>query len=239
MAKCLIMFGPPGAGKGTQAETLADAFGMEHLSTGEMMRAARAEGTAIGKEFDSYMSKGQLVPDELVLQLIESKIEALGPDVGAVFDGYPRTLPQAQALDTMLGRTQRPLEKVIELEVSLEEIIARIAGRLTCQRCGQAQQVRYSVAPSGPRCSRCGSTDLVRRQDDSEDVARQRYSEYKRKTEPVLAYYKERDLVVSVNVIGSVEEVHRRVMQAVQAPAKDNDDGRGRRERRITKTYGA
>ncbi len=209
----VILFGPPGAGKGTQAKLLSSARGWVHLSTGDMMRSERSAGTALGAKFDEYMSQGKLVPDQLVLDLIRSKISNLA--TGAVFDGYPRTTAQAEALDQMLSGIGRKITKVLELKVSLEEVVGRIAGRVTCLDCGQIQHVSYISSLSDQTCKHCGSAKLVRRQDDSEEMARIRYNEYREKTEPVLAYYQKQHLVVGIDGLGSVDEVQKRLVQAL------------------------
>src|SRR3954447_5672004 len=180
----LILFGPPGAGKGTQAKRLTDMLGIPQVSTGDMMRAERAKGSVLGKKFDEFMSKGLLVPDDLVLALFQERL--IQPDAknGAIFDGYPRTVAQAEALDLVLRAAGRKVDRVASIEVALPEMIERIVHRRTCEVDGQIYHLRYNPPPAPDRC-RCGGK-LVQRQDDTEEVVRKRYEEYLQKTAPLL-----------------------------------------------------
>ena len=211
----LLLFGPPGAGKGTQAKILLDVLGVPQISTGDMMRAERKSGSELGRRFDGYMSKGELVPDELVLELLEQRLRAADAREGAIFDGYPRTEAQARALDGMLDKLGRKIDCVVSIEVPLDHIVERVTGRRVCLDCGQTYHVRYTPPPDSGHCDSCNGTNIVQRKDDTEEVVRKRYEEYKAKTEPVLAHYQDKGLVASVNGVGSLEEVTARIKSAV------------------------
>ena len=216
----LLLFGPPGAGKGTQAKLLVEALGVPQISTGDMMRAERSSGSELGQRFDAYMSKGALVPDAMVLELMEKRLRQDDASEGAIFDGYPRTVEQAEALHGLLGKLGRRIDRVVSIEVSLDVIIDRVTGRRVCLDCGQTYHVRYSPPPESGVCAACGGSRIVQRKDDVEDVVRNRYEEYKAKTEPVLAYYQPRGVVVAVDGTGSLEEVSARIMAAIEGAAK-------------------
>jgi adenylate kinase len=209
----LILFGPPGAGKGTQAKRLSELLSAPQVSTGDMMRAERARGSELGKKFDEFMSKGLLVPDALVLRLFEQRLAQPDAKTGSILDGYPRTVPQAQALDELFAKSGRQVDVVTSIEVPLDEIVERIAKRRTCESCGQIYHLSYNPPPSPDRCS-CGGK-LVQRQDDTEEVVRKRYEEYLSKTAPLLDYYRRRAVLVSVDGIGSLDEVTERLKAAI------------------------
>lgn len=211
----LVLFGPPGAGKGTQAKLLVELLAVPQISTGDMMRAERKSGSELGQRFDGYMSAGKLVPDDLVLDLIKARLTRDDAKNGAIFDGYPRTVAQAEALDASLEELGRQIERVVSLEVPLAEIVERVAGRRVCLDCGQTYHVRYNPPPQNGECISCGGAKIVQRSDDTEEVVRKRYEEYKAKTEPVLAYYDARDLVRSVLGVGSLEEITERIKEAI------------------------
>lgn len=184
----IILLGPPGAGKGTQARKLVEERGMIQLSTGDMLREAMAVGTEMGKRVADVMSRGELVTDEIVIGLIEEKMA--GADAaGFIFDGFPRTLPQADALGKLLARKGQKLDAVIEMRVDDAALVARITGRFTCGNCGEVyHDVTKPTAKPGV-CDCCGSTDLKRRADDNEDSLKQRLMEYYKKTSPLIGYY--------------------------------------------------
>ncbi len=207
----LVLFGPPGAGKGTQAKRLVEKLGLPQISTGDIMRAERASGSELGQKFDAFMREGKLVPDELVAALIKKRLEADDAKNGAIFDGYPRTVPQAETLDGVLSGLGRRVDRVISLEVPLERLVERAVGRRVCEACGQTYHLTYNPPPSSGRCGNCGEDRLIQRKDDTEEVVRTRFEEYRAKTEPLLGYYGERGLVKSVNGVGSLDEVTERI----------------------------
>jgi adenylate kinase len=214
----LVLFGPPGAGKGTQAKRLVDLLAIPQISTGDMMRAERAKASELGKKFDQYMSKGLLVPDALVLELFKQRLAQPDAKNGAIFDGYPRTLLQAEALDRVLGEAGRKVDRVASIEVSLSEMIDRIVDRRSCEACGQIFHLRYNPPPSPDRCT-CGGK-LVQRKDDTEEVVRKRHQEYLANTAPLLDYYGKRGLVRTVDGVGTLDEVTQRLKQAIGATAQ-------------------
>jgi adenylate kinase len=205
----LVLFGPPGAGKGTQAKRLIDLLKIPQVSTGDMMRAERGLGTDLGKRFDHYMSQGLLVPDELVLELIEQRISQDDCKSGAIFDGYPRTVAQAEAFDLMLQKLGRKIDKVVSIEVPLDEMIERAVGRRIHEETGRIYHLRYDPPPQGLEGK------LVQRKDDTEEVVRKRFTEYDDKTRPVLGYYTAQGLVGAVNGVGSLDEVTARIRAAL------------------------
>jgi len=211
----LLLFGPPGAGKGTQAKFLLELLGVPQISTGDMMRAERKSGSELGRKFDEYMSAGKLVPDELVLDLLEQRLKREDAKKGAIFDGYPRTVAQAEALDRLLDSLGRQIDHVVSLEVPLESIVDRVTGRRVCLHCGQTYHVRYSPPPENGECISCGEPKIVQRSDDTEEVVRKRYEEYKAKTEPVLAHYHAKGVVKTVQGVGSLEEITERIKEAI------------------------
>ncbi|AKF10622.1 adenylate kinase [Sandaracinus amylolyticus] len=207
----LILFGPPGAGKGTQSKFLVDRLGIPQISTGDMMRAERKSGSALGKKFDEYMTQGLLVPDSLVIELLRNRLVQADAKGGAIFDGYPRTVDQAKALDAMLAEMGRRIEKVIALEVPTEAIVDRISGRRSCEACGQVYHVSYNPPPSTGRCGNCGSDRIVQRDDDREEKVRTRNAVYLENTLPILAHYGDKGIVAKVDGTGAVEDVTRRI----------------------------
>jgi len=216
----IILFGPPGAGKGTQAKRLTESMHIPQISTGDMMRAERTAGTELGKKFDSYMSQGLLVPDALVLELFEKRLKQPDARNGAIFDGFPRTTAQAKALDTLLELMGRRIDSVVSMEVSLEEMIERIVLRRTCEGCGQIYHLSYNPPPSQDTCGKCGGK-LVQRADDTEEVVRKRYQEYLEKTAPILDHYKKKGVVKTVDGLGPLEEVEARIKTSIAPPPPD------------------
>ena len=184
----IILLGPPGAGKGTQAKRLVDERGMVQLSTGDMLREAKTSGTDMGRRVAEVMDKGQLVTDEIVIGLIEEKLEQ-GAGGGFIFDGFPRTLPQADALGELLVRKGLALDAVIEMQVDDAALVARITGRFTCGQCGEVYHDQTRPTAVTGTCDVCGSHDLKRRADDNEDALKTRLMEYYKKTSPLIGYY--------------------------------------------------
>ena len=203
----IILLVPPGAGKGTQAQRLVERHGMRQLSTGDMLRAAVKAGTPVGLQAKAVMERGELVSDEIVSALIGEELDAMGPQAGAIFDGYPRTRAQAEALDLLLAERGRCLDYVIELCVDEDALVERITGRFTCAKCGAGYHDVFKRPKVDGVCDLCGSTEFVRRPDDNEQTVRTRLAEYRAKTAPILPYYEERGLVRRVDGMGSVDDV--------------------------------
>lgn len=184
----IILLGPPGAGKGTQARKLVDERGMIQLSTGDMLRAARTSGTEMGKRVAEVMDRGDLVTDEIVIGLIEEKLSG-EQGGGFIFDGFPRTLAQADALGDLLGKLGAKLDAVIEMRVDDAALVERITGRFTCGNCGEGYHDTAKPTKVEGKCDICGFTDLKRRADDNEESLKQRLMEYYKKTSPLIGYY--------------------------------------------------
>ncbi|HEX2793683.1 MAG TPA: adenylate kinase [Croceicoccus sp.] len=203
----IILLGPPGAGKGTQAQRLVEKYGMRQLSTGDMLRAAVKAQTPVGIQAKSVMDAGGLVSDEIVSSLISDELAAMGDDVGAIFDGYPRTEAQAHSLDAILERHGRALDYVIELDVDEDALVERITGRFTCASCGKGYHDKFEQPRQIGVCDRCGGTDFKRRPDDNEQTVRTRMAEYRAKTAPILPVYEARDIVSRVDGMADIDEV--------------------------------
>jgi adenylate kinase len=203
----LILLGPPGAGKGTQAGMIEEERGYDQLSTGDMLRAAVAAGTDLGKEAEKIMARGDLVPDELVIGLISERMDQ-GTGKGTILDGFPRTIAQAEALDKLLDQRGEKLDAVIEMEVDDEALVERITGRFSCAPCGAGYHDVYKRPKVDGQCDRCGGTEFVRRKDDTEEVVRSRLKAYHAQTEPLIAFYKEKGRLHTVDGMADIGEVH-------------------------------
>ncbi|MHA6318171.1 adenylate kinase [Altererythrobacter sp. CAU 1778] len=203
----IILLGPPGAGKGTQAQRLVEHHGMRQLSTGDMLRAAVKAQTPVGVKAKEVMDRGELVSDEIVSDLIDAELAALGEGVGALFDGYPRTEAQAKSLDTLLAKHGRTLDHVIELEVDIDALVERITGRFSCASCGALYHDTAKPPKVEGVCDECGSTEFKRRPDDKEETVRTRMDEYRAKTAPILPIYDERGIVTRIDGMSDMETV--------------------------------
>jgi adenylate kinase len=204
----IILLGPPGAGKGTQASRLVEERGMIQLSTGDMLRAAVKAGTPIGLQAKAVMDAGELVSDEIVSGLIGEKLDSMGADQGAIFDGYPRTAAQAESLDAILDSRGRKLDHVIELVVDEEALVERITGRFTCGQCGEGYHDTFKQPKVAETCDVCGSHEFKRRPDDNAETVRTRMAEYRAKTEPILPIYEARRLVSRVDGMADIAHVN-------------------------------
>ena len=202
----IILLGPPGAGKGTQAARLEKQRGMIQLSTGDMLRAAVAAGTPVGLKAKAIMERGELVSDAIVSALIGERLDE-AVESGAIFDGFPRTGHQAEALEILLAQRGRKLDHVIELEVDEDELVRRITGRFSCASCGAPYHDDFKLPKVAGTCDICGRHEFKRRPDDNEETVRTRMAEYRAKTQPILPYYEARGLVRRVDGMASVEEV--------------------------------
>lgn len=211
----IILLGPPGAGKGTQARRLVDDRGMVQLSTGDMLRAARSSGTEMGKRVADVMDRGQLVTDEIVIGLIREQLSAGGN--GFIFDGFPRTLAQADALGQLLDETGHTLDAVIEMQVDDEALVRRITGRFTCGNCGEVFHDETKPTKVEGVCDECGSTDLKRRADDNEDSLKTRLLEYYKKTSPLIGYYYAKDKLTQVDGLAEMDEVSNQIADVLDA----------------------
>lgn len=203
----IILLGPPGAGKGTQASLLVANYGMKQLSTGDMLRAAVKAETPVGRQAKAIMASGGLVSDAIVSALIDDELAALDDNVGAIFDGYPRTAPQAVSLDELLAKHGRKLDHVIELAVDEDALVDRITGRYTCANCGEGYHDRHKQPEAEGVCDKCGSTEFKRRADDNEETVRTRMAEYRAKTAPILPIYEPRGIVTKVDGMADIASV--------------------------------
>ncbi len=202
----IILLGPPGAGKGTQARRLVEERGMIQLSTGDMLRAARASGTEMGRKVAAIMDAGGLVTDEIVIGLIRERLADDG-GAGFIFDGFPRTLAQADALGQLLADEGQTLDAVVEMRVDDEALVARITARSTCATCGEVYNDLSKPIPADGVCETCGGTEFKRRADDNEDSLRTRLMEYYKKTSPLIGYYHAKGNLRVVDGLGAIEEV--------------------------------
>ncbi len=202
----IILLGAPGAGKGTQARYLVEDRGMVQLSTGDMLREAKDSGTEMGSVVAEVMAKGQLVTDEIVIGLIREKLETVKAN-GFIFDGFPRTLAQADALAALLEAEGQTLDAVIEMAVDDEALVSRITARSTCGSCGEVYNDITKPIPADGKCAKCGGTEFKRRADDNEDSLRTRLMEYYKKTSPLIGYYYAKGKLTKVNGLGEIEDV--------------------------------
>ena len=208
----VVFLGPPGSGKGTQAKRLSKEMGLLHISTGDLLREAVKNGTPLGKKAKEYMDKGELVPDEVVISLIE---EVMPKDGGFILDGFPRTVPQAIALEEMLKKYGRDVDKVVLFEISEEVVVDRLSGRLTCSVCGAVYHIRYNPSKQEGICDLCGGK-LIQREDDKEEVVRRRFKVYREQTAPLIEFYEKRHKLIRLDATKDVEEVHSRLLEVLK-----------------------
>jgi adenylate kinase len=213
----LVLLGPPGEGKGTQAKLLEDSRSLVKLSTGDMLRAAVAAGTELGRKAGDIMERGELVPDDLVIKLIAERIDAKGGVKGFILDGFPRTIAQAEALDRLLKERGKRLDRVIVMEVDDDALVERIGGRFACADCGEGYHDLYKMPKVPGECDRCGGTQFVRRRDDNEAVVRSRLKAYHAQTEPLIDYYTRQGKVRVVDGMADIATVQEEIDQALES----------------------
>jgi adenylate kinase len=207
----IILLGPPGAGKGTQAKRLERDYGIPQLATGDMLRAAVASGSELGQQAKKVMDAGELMPDELMVQMIEDRISQDDCKNGFILDGFPRTTAQAEALDRMLEKRGTKLDHVIELKVDEEALVDRITGRYSCAKCGAGYHDRYQQPKVEGVCDHCGSTEFKRREDDNEQTVRSRMQAYRDQTAPILPYYEKQGKLKQVDGMADIDEVTQQI----------------------------
>ncbi len=213
----ILLLGPPGAGKGTQAKRLEERYGMVQLSTGDMLRAERASGSALGRQVQAIMDSGQLVSDEIMIALIAQRIAGL-KGKGFILDGFPRTVPQARALDDMLEKNGIALDHVIELTVDENALIDRISGRFSCKKCGASYHDRYHRPKLEGQCDVCGSRDFIRRPDDNAETIKARLTAYHDQTAPILPYYRGKGVLRSIDGMADIEKVAQQIETILKKP---------------------
>jgi len=210
----VVLLGPPGAGKGTQAKLLQDKFGVCQISTGDILRKAVAEQTALGKEASQYIDRGALVPDSVIVDLVATRLQEKDCENGFILDGFPRTIPQAESLDAILKQRGIGLNSVLSVQVPKDVIIERLAGRRTCRSCGALSHVTHSPAKKTGICDRCGG-ELYQRDDDREETIAHRLKVYDDQTAPLLNYYRGQGLLRAIDGVGTVDEIRARVIAAL------------------------
>lgn len=207
----MILLGPPGCGKGTQAKILIDTYHIPQISTGDILREAIKKGSPLGIEAKTYMDQGSLVPDQLVIGIIEERLQQADCARGFILDGFPRTVAQAEALDTTLSKAGLKLEYVFNIEVVDEELIKRLTGRRVCRKCGESFHITFNPPEKEGLCDSCGG-ELYQRDDDREETIRNRLKVYQAQTAPLISFYEEKDILHSVDGVGSIEEIKGRLL---------------------------
>ncbi len=212
----LVLLGAPGAGKGTQAKKLIEKHGIPQISTGDILRKAVADGTPLGKEAKSYMDKGELVPDKVVIGLIEDRLKQPDCKKGFILDGFPRNTAQAETLDAMLKKLNMPLDSALSVDVPKDDLMKRLTGRRTCKGCQQMYNVYFSPPKKNGICDKCGG-ELFHRDDDKEETIKRRLDVYDAQTAPLISYYKKSGILKSVIGVGSIDEIFKKVCSVLNA----------------------
>jgi len=210
----LILLGPPGSGKGTQAKKMVDRYHLPQISTGDILRAALKEKTPLGLEAKQYMDQGKLVPDEVVVGIVRDRLKASDCQGGFILDGFPRTVPQAEALETTLKAMNRGIGHVISIEVANAELLKRLGGRRTCRNCGAMYHLVFDPPKKKGVCDTCGG-ELYQRADDQEKTIRERLKVYDKQTAPLIQYYRGKGLLRAIDGVGGVEEIFQRIVKAI------------------------
>lgn len=211
----IILLGPPGAGKGTQAQLMVSRYHIPQISTGDILREAVRKESALGKKAKSFMEKGQLVPDDVVIGIVEERLNDSDCHSGFILDGFPRTIPQAEALQGILQKMGKTLDHVLNIEVDFEELVRRLTGRRTCKLCGAMYHIIFSPPKEKDICDRCGGP-LYQREDDQEETIRMRLKEYERQTAPLIQYYQTKGLLRSIDGIGTQSQIFDRIVQIIE-----------------------
>jgi adenylate kinase len=213
----LILLGPPGAGKGTQAKRIEEARGLVQLSTGDMLRAAVAAGTEVGKKAKAVMEAGELVSDDIVIGIISERIDEPDCQNGFILDGFPRTVAQAEALDKLLAEKGKTLDVVIEMQVEDDPLVGRITGRFTCAKCGEGYHDEFKKPAKEGVCDKCGGTEMNRRADDNEETVRSRLAAYHEQTAPLIDYYGKKGSLKSIDGMKGIDEVTSQISAVLDA----------------------
>jgi len=212
----IVLLGAPGSGKGTQAQKLIDKYNIPQISTGDLLRAAVSSGTELGKQAKEFMDAGQLVPDEVVLGMIEERLAQDDTQNGYILDGFPRNIPQAEALDQLLLKLEQPLNGAILIDIDFDILVKRITGRRTCQSCGQVYNTYTSPSEKDPQCDKCGG-DLHHRSDDNEETISHRLKVYEEQTRPLVDYYSTQNIVHSIEGLGEIEDIFNRLCEVIDS----------------------
>ena len=211
----LILLGPPGAGKGSQAKSLAARYGIPHISTGDILRAAVRDKTELGVKAKAYMDKGALAPDDLVVEIVAERVKMDDCKAGFILDGFPRNIPQAEAVEMMLGALGKKTDKVINIQVSHREIIKRLSGRWVCRNCGEGYHIIFNPPMEDKKCDKCKG-EIYQRDDDKEDTILARLKVYEEQTAPLIDFYKKKGSLVTVDGIGGFQEITEKIVNVVK-----------------------
>lgn len=212
----LILFGPPGAGKGTQAEKISAAFGLPHIATGDILREAVAKETPLGQEARRYMEKGELVPDEVVIGIVAERVAEPDCGDGFILDGFPRTIEQAEALERILDNMRWKIDLVLNIAVSDEELVRRLSRRRVCRGCGTVYHLDFNPPENGDVCDKCKG-EVYQRTDDTEETIRRRLEVYREQSEPLIGYYENKGLLFTVTGKGSIDEIFSEIQERLKA----------------------